>query len=222
MFDYVKKQIWGPDPKEQMRKINQLLRKNKRELDRSINQLNPLKKKTESLIKKSAKANDVKSAKIYAKELININKQYNKLYTSKTRIDSITMAINEQWSMNKLTQSLQLLTGIMRDVNQLVNLGVVLGTMQELLKELMKAGIINEMMDDMVDFEDVDDELEDESQEEVNKIIQSLTEEKFNKVPTLNSEVPDFEAPVEPVEEEAEEDYEALDEMRERLKALQN
>ena len=34
-----------------MRKINQLLRKNKRELDRSMNQLVPLRKKTESLIK---------------------------------------------------------------------------------------------------------------------------------------------------------------------------
>lgn len=202
-----------------MRKINQLLRKNKRELDRSMNQLQPLKKKTESLIKKSVKAKDYKSAKIYAKELINVNKQYNKLYTSKTRIDSITMSINEQWSMNKLTQSMQLSTGVMRDVNQLVNLGVVLGTMQELSKELMKAGIINEMMDDMVDL-DVDDELEEESQEEVNKIIESLTEDKFSKidheVPTTSVEVEEPEISL-----HDDEDREALDEMRDRLKALQ-
>lgn len=222
MLDYVKKQIYGPDPKEQMRKINQLLRKNKRELDRSLNQLQPLKKKTELLIKKSAKEKDYKSAKIYARELININKQHNKLYTLKTRIDSITMAINEQWSMNKLTESLQALTGIMRDVNSLVNLGVVLGTMQELLKELMKAGVINEMMDDMVDLDMEDDELESESQDEVNKIIQSLTEAKFSKIET---EVPTagIENPVElEPEAEEEEDYEALNQMRERLKALQN
>lgn len=221
MLDYVKKQIYGPDPKEQMRKINLLLRKNKRDLDRSLNQLNPLKKKTELLIKKSAKQKDYKSAKIYARELININKQYNKLYTLKTRIDSISMAINEQWSMNKLTQSLQVLTGIMRDVNSLVNLGVVLGTMQELLKELMKAGVINEMMDDMVDLDVEDDELESESQDEVNKIIQSLTEEKFSKIDT---EVPTagIEEPEQPEPVAEDEDYEALDEMRERLKALQN
>lgn len=186
-----------------------------------MNQLQPLKKKTESLIKKSAKAKDYKLAKIYAKELININKQYNKLYTSKTRIDSISMSINEQWSMNKLTQSMQLSTGVMKDVNQLVNLGVVLGTMQELSKELMKAGIINEMMDDMVDL-DVDDELEEESQEEVNKIIQSLTEDKFSKI---DHEVPTTNVSVEEPEPEIslhdDEDREALDEMRDRLKALQ-
>lgn len=216
-MDYIKKAIWGPDPKEQMRKINQLLRKNKRELDRSMNQLQPLKKKTESLIKSSAKNKDYKSAKIYARELININKQYNKLHLSKARIDSITMSINEQYSMTKLTLSLQTLTGIMRDVNQLVSLGVVLGTMQELQKELMRAGIINEMMDDMVDLDFEDDELESESQDEVNKIIQSLTEDKLSKIET--------EVPASNFQEEApiadEEDTEALDEMRERLKALQ-
>lgn len=194
-----------------MRKINQLLRKNKREIDRSMNQLQPLKKKTESLIRKLAKAGDVKLAKIYARELININRQYNKLHTSKTRLDSIHMTINEQWLMNKLTSSMQASTVVMKDVNRLVNLGVITGTMQELSKELMKAGIINEMMDDMVDYED--EELEDESNDEVNRIIEGLMEDKFSKIET--------EVPTERVEPEVEEDLEALDEMRERLKALQ-
>ncbi|KGU33367.1 charged multivesicular body protein 3 [Candida albicans P75016] len=223
-MDYIKKKIYGPDPKEQMRKINQLLRKNKRELDRSMNQLVPLRKKTESLIKKSAKDKDYKSAKLYARELININKQYNKLYTSKTRIESITMSINEQYSMNKLTQSIHSSTSIMKDVNSLIHIGAVSHTMQELSKELMKAGIINEMMDDMVDLDEIDEELEEESQEEVNKIIANLTEDKFSKI---ENEVPSNEfneQVIEPPAEVAEEDEEdelALDEMRERLKALQ-
>lgn len=197
-----------------MRKINQLLRKNKRELDRSMNQLQPLKKKTESLIKKSAKSNDLKTARLYARELQNITKQYNKLHLSKARVESITMTINEQYSMNKLTQSMQKSTSVMKDVNLLVHLGVVLGTMQELQKELMKLGIIDEMMDDMIDMDMEDDELEDESMEQVNKIIEDLTKDQLDKVES----VPQFEEP--PVEE-VEEDTEALDEMRERLKALQ-
>lgn len=204
-----------------MRKINQVLRKNKRELDRSMNQLQPLKKKTEGLIKKAVKSKDLKTAKLYARELHNINKQYNKLHLSKARVESITMSINEQWSMNKLTQSMQSSTSVMKDVNQLIHLGALTSTMQELQKELMKSGIINEMMDDMVDADFEDDELEDESQEEINKIIEDLTSKEFNKietkVPTSNVdiEVPEVEEPV------IEEDHEALDEMRERLKALQ-
>lgn len=196
-------------------------KKNKRELDRSMNQLQPLKKKTEGLIKKAVKSKDLKTAKLYARELHNINKQYNKLHLSKARVESITMSINEQWSMNKLTQSMQSSTSVMKDVNQLIHLGALTSTMQELQKELMKSGIINEMMDDMVDADFEDDELEDESQEEINKIIEDLTSKEFNKietkVPTSNVdiEVPEVEEPV------IEEDHEALDEMRERLKALQ-
>lgn len=199
-----------------MRKVNLLLRKNKRELDRSINQLLPLKKKTEGLIKKAAKSGDYKTAKIYARELINVNNQYKKLHISKTRLESINMAINEQWQMRKLTQSLQVSTAIMKDVNLVINLGVLTGTMQELSKELMKAGIINEMMDDAMDI-DYDEELEDESQEEVNKIIASLTLDKFSQieaeVPTVS--MPEEEAPLE------EEDHEMLDQMRQRLRELQ-
>ncbi|KAJ8146883.1 hypothetical protein OXX80_007760 [Metschnikowia pulcherrima] len=225
-MDYVKKAIWGPDPKEQMRKVNSLLRKNKRELDRSLGQLQPLKKKTEALIKKSAKAGDAKSAKLYARELIHVNNQYKKLHLSKTRLESITMAVNEQWQMQKLTQSMQASTGIMKDVNSLIHIGAITSTMQELSKELMKAGIINEMMDDMVDLE-MDEELEDESQEEVNRIIQSLTEDKFSKidseVPSARLQEPEPE-PAEisaPIEEDEYEDEQLISQMQQRLRALQ-
>ena len=202
-----------------MRKINQLLRKNKRELDASMRQLQNLRVKTEGLVKKAAKSKDPKSARVYAKELININKQYTKLHISKARIDSISMSCNEQWSMNKFKDSLHLLTGVMRDVNQLVNIGAVLTTMQELLKELMKAGIIDEMIDDAIDV-DNGEELEDESQEEVDKIILNLTE-KRKEAPSGDTIQQEETLDTGPVEEHAEEDSEALDEMKQRLKVLQ-
>lgn len=201
-----------------MRKINSLLRKNSRELDRSMNQLKPLEKKTETLIKKLVKAGDVKLARLYARELINIRRQYTKLHTLKARLELVTMAVNEQFQMVKLTQLMGLLTMIMKDVNQLVHVGAISQTMQELQKELCKAGIINEMMDDMVDLEIEDDELEGESNDEVNKIIAALTEDKLNLIDT---EVPQF-AAEEPVVDDviAEDDHHELDEMRDRLKAL--
>lgn len=204
-----------------MRKINLLLRKNKRELERSMNQLQPLKRKTEGLVKKAAKSGDLKNAKLYARELVNITRQHQKLHLSKTRLESITMAINEQWQMRKLTNSLQTSTVIMKEVNLVIQLGMITGTMQELGKELMKAGIINEMMDDMVDL-DMDEELEEESQEEVNKIIENLTEDKFSKI---ENEVPstEFSHPEpEPRQESDEEiDENLLHEMQQRLNALQ-
>lgn len=198
-----------------MRKINSLLRKNARELERLMNQLKPLQKKTETLIKKLAKAGDVKLARLYARELLNIRRQYNKLHTLKARLELVTMLINEQYQMQKLTQLIGLLTAIMKDVNQLVHVGAISQTMQELSKELTKAGIINEMMDDMVDLEMEDDELEGESLDEVNKIIENLTDDKLNKI---EAEVPEFTEPETPEVEE--EDLHELEEMRDRLKAL--
>lgn len=202
-----------------MRKINQLLRKNKREIERSMNQLQPLKRKTESLVKRAAKSGDLKTAKLYARELINITRQHQKLHMSKTRLESITMAVNEQWQMRKLTNSLQTSTVIMKEVNLAIKLGVITGNMQELGKQLMKAGIINEMVDNMVVL-DVDEELEDESQEEVNKIIENLTEDKFAKieteVPLVQIVEPEPPAPVSEVEDES-----LLLEMQQRLDALQ-
>lgn len=183
-----------------------------------MNQLKPLEKKTETLIKKLAKAGDVKLARLYARELLNIRRQYTKLHTLKARLELVTMAVNEQFQMVKLTQLMGLLTMIMKDVNQLIHVGAISQTMQELSKELCKAGIINEMMDDMVDLETEDDELEGESNDEVNKIIAALTEDKLNLIDT---EVPQF-AAEEPVVDDviAEDDHHELDEMRDRLKAL--
>lgn len=184
-----------------------------------MNQLQLLKRKTESLVKRAAKSGDLKTAKLYARELINITRQHQKLHMSKTRLESITMAVNEQWQMRKLTNSLQTSTVIMKEVNLAIKLGVITGNMQELSKQLMKAGIINEMVDNMVVL-DVDEELEDESQEEVNKIIENLTEDKFAKieteVPLVQIVEPEPPAPVSEVEDES-----LLLEMQQRLDALQ-
>lgn len=201
-----------------MRRINALLRKNRRELERLLSQLAPLRKKTEGLVRKSAAQGNLNAARIYAREMININNQYKKLHLSKTRLELISMAINEQYQMRRMTQQIQALTAIMRDVNSVVSLGMVLATMQDLSKELMKAGIIEEMMDDMVDAEDP--ELEDELQEEINKVIEEITKEKLSEVPAV-PDVPELEEV--PVQEEPHEseDEEMLKEMRQRLRELQ-
>ena len=75
-----------------------------------------------------------------------------------------------------------------------------------------------------LDYEE-DEELESESQEEVNKIIASLTEEKTSKVsevPTTQFEAPQIEEEASVAEAEDEEDAIAIDEIKQRLKALQS
>lgn len=133
------------------------------------------------------------------------------------------MQIDESFGMLKLQENMKLSSGIMKEVNSLVKLPELTGTMRDLSQELVKSGIINEMVGDTVDLLDENDELEDEEvDEEVNKIISDLTKDKFNKIdnaPDTKLETPQVE---EPAVEEDEDDEQVLNEMRERLKALQN
>ena len=82
-MNFVKNAIWGPDPKEQHRRLKSILRKNDRQLAKSLSELSSLKSKTQQLIKNAAKQNDIKTVRLYAKELYHVNKQYNRMYTSK-------------------------------------------------------------------------------------------------------------------------------------------
>ncbi|CAI4044881.1 ESCRT-III subunit protein VPS24 SKDI_11G1710 [Saccharomyces kudriavzevii IFO 1802] len=224
-MDYIKKAIWGPDPKEQQKRIKSVLRKNGRSIDKSLRELAVLQNKTQQLIKKSAKKNDIKTVRLYAKELYQINKQYDRMYTSRAQLDSVRMKIDEAVRMNSLSNQMADSAGLMREVNSLVRLPQLRNTMIELEKELMKSGIISEMVDDtMESVGDVGEEMDDAVDEEVNKIVEQYTNEKFKNVdhvPTI--ELPtneeDQEIPDEKVDEEADK---MVNEMRERLRALQN
>ena len=229
-MNFIKCAIWGPDPKEQHRKIKASLRKNGRQIDRNINELQALQRKTKELIKRSAKQNDLKAVRVYAKELYQINKQYTRMYTSKAQLDSITMKVEEAYKMKNLTNSMFVSTGIMKEMNSLVRLPQLQTTVIELEKELMKAGIMTEMVDDT--FENLDmneeDEMNEEVEEQVNKIIEEYTSKKFatiNNVPTTQlptkqtvNNKEDEEIPEDKIDEEADK---MIADMRERLKALQ-
>lgn len=232
-MDYVKRAIWGPDPKEQNRKIKMTLRRNGRSIDKSLRELSILQTKTQQLIKKTAKKNDVKTVKLYARELYGINKQYDRMYTSKAQLDSVGMKIEEAFRVRMISNQMADNAGLMREVNSLVKLPQLQGTMIELEKELMKAGIISEMVDDTTEAvgEGGDEEMDEEVDEAVNKIVEEYTNNKFDKVDnTPQTELPtaveaakeeeqEQEVPENQIDEEADN---MINDMKERLRALQS
>ncbi|CCC67031.1 hypothetical protein NCAS_0A04730 [Naumovozyma castellii] len=224
-MDYIKKTIWGPDPKEQQRRIKAVLRKNNRALEKSLRDLTNLQNKTQQLIKRAAKKNDIKTVRIYARELYQINKQYTRMYSSKVQLTSVSRQIDEALRLKTMSDKMAESTGLMREVNSLVRLPELQGTMIELEKELMKSGIISEMVDETMDSVMESEELDEEVDAEVNKIVEQYTNEKFekiNNVPTTElpaHEEEEKEIPEDQVDEEADK---MLREMKERLNALQN
>ncbi|ODQ64591.1 hypothetical protein NADFUDRAFT_47236 [Nadsonia fulvescens var. elongata DSM 6958] len=223
-MNYVKKAIWGPTPEEQKNKCNSLLRKNQREIDRQLSNLNTIESKSVSMIKSAMKRNDTKSARLLAKEVYGLKKQRERLHKSKAQLSSVGMQVNESFAMRKIEGSMKISTGVMHQVNSLIHLPQLTGTMQSLSQELMKAGIIDEMVSDTLDnIGETDYLAEDEYLEsEVDKILADLLDNKFdkvNQVPVEKVSAP-YHEPEQ--EEDEEEDIEMLNSMKERLRALQS
>jgi charged multivesicular body protein 3 len=100
--------IYGPTPEEKVRSWQQKLRQEERQLDREVMnvrfrlqiqltiQLERHTQKSRSELKVLAKKNDVKSARILAKEVVRANKQRDRLISSKARIGSVQMQLQHQ------------------------------------------------------------------------------------------------------------------------------
>lgn len=110
-------------------------------------------------LKALAKKNDVKSARILAKEIVRANKQRDRMQSTKARINSVDMQLQHQLgrsavmaslpayypnsltaAMVKVTGAFQKSTEIMKATNQLVKLPQLSATMREMSMEMMKVG----------------------------------------------------------------------------------
>lgn len=205
-----------------------MLNANQRALDRDILRLKQVETKTRNLIVAASKRgqrnpSQAKSAametRTFAKELIRVRRQKQRLATSKAQLQSVQMQVTEAFSVRKIEGSIKASATIMRDVNSLVKLPELTGTMRELSNELMKAGIIEEMVGDMIPDVEDNEGLEDEEAEgEVDKVLGEILKDKTSAVPNV---------PTDKLEEtgqmDVEEDTEAdLEQMRGRLEALRN
>ena len=209
-----------------MRKCNNLIRANTRKLDRDILQLKTLDQKTRQYILTASKRGQrnpsqakqaAQETRVFAKELIRIRKQGNRLATSKAQLESVKMQVNEAFSVRKIEGSIKSSTGIMKDVNSLVRLPELTGTMRELSQELMKAGIIEEMVGDSLPDDELMEGEDEEAETEVEKVLGEVLQGKLGKAKVDAGPV----AEEPPVEEETMEEQEAtLEQMRGRWEAL--
>ncbi|RJE26149.1 hypothetical protein PHISCL_01499 [Aspergillus sclerotialis] len=228
-MESLKAVFFGPDPQTQMRKCNQLIRANTRQLDRDIAQLKTLDSKTRQFILNASRRaqrnpSQAKQAtnetKTFARELVRIRKQSARLSTSRAQLQSVQMQVNEAFSVRKIQGSLKKSTGIMKDVNTLIRLPELSATMQQLSTELVRAGIIEEMVDDAITDNQLLEEEEEEADAEVDKVLQEVLRGKLTQAEGV--------APEKPIEEEEQpaeefEDQEAtLEQMRGRLEALKS
>lgn len=220
----IKAIFFKPDPAEQRRKCDALIKKNIRALDRDIANLKVLEGRTRTMIQQASRRAERnpsqakqarQEARTFAKEMAAIRRQSGRLHTSKAQLSSVQMQVNEAFAIRKIEGSMKVSTGIMKEVNSLIKLPELTGTMNELSQELMKAGIIEEMVGDMLENNELLGETE-EAEGEIEAILNEVTKGKLGQIP--QDELPSL-----PQAEETPEDtQEELEQMRNRLELLKS
>lgn len=217
-MQYLKRAIYGPDPKEQKRKCDTLIRRNRRELDKQSSDLLSREVKTKQMIKQCVKRNDVKSARLLAREIYKARVHREKLEKSKAQLNSIQMQVHEAFAVKQLQGSMKNSTKLMKEVNQLTHIPELMSTMQTLGAELVKSGIIDDMVSDLLDpLADMEDMSDVAAEEHVESILNEVLETGPKASTAERAEV----VAAAPAEEESE-DEEAIRGMQERLRALQS
>ena len=210
---------------QQKRKCGQIFRTNERKLDREIMNLKSLDSKTRNLILQASKRaqrnpSQAKQAsaetRIFARELLRVRKQEQRLTTSKATLQSVKMQVNEAFGMRKIEASIKNSVGIMKDVNTLMRLPELTGTMQELSMELVKAGIIEEMVEDSLPNNELLEGEDEEAESEVDKVLGEILKDKV-QAPAVP-----VDQPSEPAVEEDLDSEEMMAQMRGRLEALKS
>lgn len=171
---------------------DEILRENKRAIDRAIRDLEREKSRMEQQevklvndIRKNARANQMDSVKIMAKDLVRTKSQIKKFNIMKANLQAISLKTATLKSQSSMASAMRGVTQGLVRMNRQMNLPQIQRIIQEFQKQTdmvdMKEEMINDVMDDVFE-EDTDEQ---ESDQIVNKVLDELGIEFNETLSTL-------------------------------------
>jgi charged multivesicular body protein 2A len=164
-------------PQERLRKNQRALDKTQRELTREVTKLQQQEKKLISDIKKSAKAGQISSAKIQAKDLIRTKSYISKFNSMKTQLQAISLRIQSVRSNQQMAMSMRDATRVLGGMNRSMNMPQLSRIAQEFAKESDLMDQKQEFMDEAIDDAMADDEDELGEEEQIDEILGKVLDE---------------------------------------------
>ncbi|KAL1808886.1 hypothetical protein DCAR_0728413 [Daucus carota subsp. sativus] len=159
----------------------ELLRENKRMMDKSIREiererqgLQNQEKKLILEIKKSAKQGQMGAVKVMAKDLIRTRHQIEKFYKLKSQLQGVSLRIQTLKSTQAMGEAMKGVTKAMGQMNRQMNLPSLQKIMQEFERQNEKMEMTSEIMGDAIDDALEGDEEEEESEELVNQVLDEI------------------------------------------------
>ncbi|XP_042389993.1 vacuolar protein sorting-associated protein 2 homolog 1 [Zingiber officinale] len=159
----------------------ELLRENKRMLDKSIREiererqgLQAQEKKLIVEIKKTAKQGQMAAVKVMAKDLIRTRHQITKFYALKSQLQGVSLRIQTLKSTQAMGEAMKGVTKAMGQMNKQMNLPALQRIMQEFEMQNEKMEMVSEVMGDAIDDALEGDEEEEETEELVSQVLDEI------------------------------------------------
>lgn len=171
----------------------ELLRENKRKIDRAIRDLDrermslqAQEKKTIIDIKKMAKDGQMEAVKVMAQSVVRNRNAVTKLYQLKSQLQAVSLRMAELKSTQSMTEAMRGTTRAMATMNRQMNLPALNKIMREFNKENMRMDYTSEMMGTSVDAAFEGEAEEEETEQLVSQVLDEIgidTQAAMAKVP---------------------------------------
>jgi len=159
-------------PEEMLRKNKRALDKAIRDLDKERMQMERQEKKLIADIKKMAKDGQMDAVKIMAKDLVRTRRYAKKFMLMKANIQAVAMKIQTLRSQNAMAEAMKGVTKAMQNMNRQMKLPQI----QKILQEFEKQSEVMDMKEEMMN-DAMDDALGDDDEEESDVVVSQILDE---------------------------------------------
>ncbi|KAI3410829.1 uncharacterized protein J3R85_018338 [Psidium guajava] len=161
-------------PAELLRENKRMLDKSIREIDRERQGLQTQEKKLILEIKKSAKQGQMGAVRLMAKDLIRTRHQIDKFYKLKSQLQGVSLRIQTMKSTLAMGEAMKGVTKAMGQMNRQMNLPSLQKIMQEFERQNERMEMTSEVMGDAIDDALEGDEEEEETEDLVNQVLDEI------------------------------------------------
>ncbi|GJP32213.1 hypothetical protein CLOM_g16809 [Closterium sp. NIES-68] len=161
-------------PAEILRENKRMLDRSIRELDRERAQLQLQEKKLVADIKKSAKQGQMGAVRVMAKDLIRTRHQVTKFYGLKSQLQGVSLRIQTLKSTQAMADAMKGVTKAMRSMNKQLNLPALQKVMREFEMANERMEMTSEVMGDAIDDAMEGDEEEEETEELISQVLDEI------------------------------------------------
>ncbi|XP_047151695.1 vacuolar protein sorting-associated protein 2 homolog 1-like [Vigna umbellata] len=161
-------------PAEIVRENKRMLDKSIREIERERQVLQSQEKKLILEIKKSAKQGQMGAVKVMAKDLVRTRHQIEKFYKLKSQLQGVSLRIQTLKSTQAMGEAMKGVTKAMGQMNRQMNLPSLQKILQEFEYQNDRMELITEVMGDTMDDAFEGEEEEEETEELVNQVLDEI------------------------------------------------